>query len=221
MELREYIQIIRKRVWIVIVLLIMSILVSGYLSYFVLDKIYAASTTLIVSGRKDPNAASNPIQYNDILLNQKLVKSYSLLATSDRVMTQVIDELNLNMKTQALGSKITVKSMDDTEIIKITAEDKVPAKAQAIANSLAKVFKDEVKAFLLMDNVQIIDTAPLPDTPVKPNHMLNIIMAALISIVAGFGIILLIEYLDNTVKTPDDIEKFLELPLLGTIPRIR
>jgi capsular polysaccharide biosynthesis protein len=91
--------------------------------------------------------------------------------------------------------------------------------AMITVNTLAQVFIDEATRIYPTGNVQIMDYAPLPDIPVSPNKKLNVAIAFLLGIMVSLGIIFLIEYMDNTIKTEDDIEKYLGLPVIGIIPK--
>jgi capsular polysaccharide biosynthesis protein len=87
-----------------------------------------------------------------------------------------------------------------------------------ITNAVAEVFQSKVVDIMQVESVQIIDKAEKPNIPVSPNKKLNLAVALILGISLGIFIILAIEYFDNTVKTPEDIEKYLELPVIGTIP---
>jgi len=71
-----------------------------------------------------------------------------------------------------------------------------------------------------MDNVQVIDTAKASHTPIRPNVKKNITMALIVGNMVGIGIVLLIELLDNTIKTPEQVQQYLKLPVIGMIPNI-
>lgn len=215
-DLLEILRIIRKRLWIIILLTVMAVVISGLLSYFFLDKIYQTSTTLMVS--KTQSDSTNVLQYNDVLLNQKLVKTYSEIAKSNRVLDKVIEKLELNVSAGELRKKITVNSVQDTEIIRISVEDLDPQFATDLANGIAVIFMGEVAEIMKMDNVQLIDPAKLPEAPIKPRPVLNMAIAGVLGIMVSLGIIFLIEYLDNTVKSAEDIERRIGLPVLGSIP---
>ena len=215
-DLLEILRIIRKRLWIIILLTVMAVVISGLLSYFFLDKIYQTSTTLMVS--KTQSDSTNVLQYNDVLLNQKLVKTYSEIAKSNRVLDKVIEKLELNVSAGELRKKITVNSVQDTEIIRISVEDLDPQFATDLANGIAVIFMGEVAKIMKMDNVQLIDPAKLPEAPIKPRPVLNMAIAGVLGIMVSLGIIFLIEYLDNTVKSAEDIERRIGLPVLGSIP---
>ncbi|MGB4481678.1 MAG: Wzz/FepE/Etk N-terminal domain-containing protein [Caldicoprobacterales bacterium] len=216
MDLREILQIIYKRLWFIILVTLVCIISSGIISIFVLDSIYEASTTLMVSKTRDDQSSN--LQYNDILMNQKLVKTYSEIVKSNRVLEKVIEQLDLDMTTGDLKNKIQVSSVSDTEIIRIAVQDKDPNFATELANSIAVVFMGEIGSIMKMDNVQFIDPAKVPIDPVKPRPFLNIAIAAVLGVMISVFIVFLVEYFDNTVKTVDDVENKLGLPVLGSIP---
>jgi capsular polysaccharide biosynthesis protein len=205
-----------RRLWIIILVTVVATLSSGIISYFVLEDIYQASTTLMVSKTRDDQTTN--LQYNDILLNQKLVKTYSEVAKSNRVLEKVVEKLELDMSVDALRSKVQVNSVADTEIIRISVEDQDPVFAAELANSIAVVFMGEIGGIMKMDNVQFIDMAKVPKNPIKPRPAMNIAIAAVLGIMVSVFIIFLVEYFDNTIKMPQDIEQRLGLPVLGSVP---
>lgn len=192
---------------------------AGALSWLVLGNVYEASATIIVSSQKS-NQEPVGMTYSDHTLNVQLVHSYQVLCKTDRVLSQVIRETGLAITIKDLGEKITVASQKDTEIISISVEDGDPATAQAIANSLANVFQREVVKIMKMDNVQIIDYAEMPELPVKPNRVQNLLLGLAVGLAAGIGLALLVDYLDITVKSAEQVESILNVPILGVIPHI-
>lgn len=218
-DLRELFFILRKRIAIILLLVIFSVAASGIVSYFVLDKQYQASTTIIV-GSSNAYYDNKELQLSDITMYQKLLKTFSEIAKSRMVSEKVIKDLSLSISPDALQKKIAVTSVGDTQMMTIKVTDLDPQIAASIANKLANIFKSEVAQLMKVQNVEIIDPAVVPASPIKPRPTLNMAIAFVLALMIGVGLAFLLEYLDHTVKTPDDVEKFLELPVLGTIPDV-
>jgi capsular polysaccharide biosynthesis protein len=125
------------------------------------------------------------------------------------------------MSFKIFTEKVNVNLVKDTEIIKIQVMDTDPKLAAEIANETAEVFMDSVKTIMKVENVQVIDKAQPPENPVKPRPKLNMAIAGVLGIMAGVFLAFLLEYMDNTLKTPEDIEKHLGLPVLGAIPMVK
>ncbi|NMA96467.1 MAG: hypothetical protein GX974_10545, partial [Clostridiales bacterium] len=119
MELREILEIIKKRFNIIVLVTLAAMSIAAVFSYIVLDDVYETYTTLMVSKSGEGTTAGD-IQYNDILLNQKLVKTYSIIVSSNKVVDRVIQDLNLDKSPETIKKKLNVTSVGDTEIIKIS-----------------------------------------------------------------------------------------------------
>ncbi|MNP03170.1 Capsular polysaccharide type 8 biosynthesis protein cap8A [compost metagenome] len=151
---------------------------------------------------------------------QKLVKTYSEFVKTRSVAEDAIDKLNLDITPGALLGMISVAPKGDTEFLTITVKSKDAYEARDIANQVAKSLKAITKDIKKVDNVQLVDDALLPSGPVSPKPLLNIAIALILGLFVSVGIVFLIEYLDNTVKDTDELEKLLEVPVLGAIPMI-
>ncbi len=215
-DLRELLHIFLKRWWIVVLALILCMSVAFTLVYFVLDPVYQADTTLYI-GKNVEN--KNDITYNDMMLGSQLVKDYRELVISRMISKTVIEELGLkDLTADQLSSKLTVTSKNDTRVIQISTEDTDPKLAMDITNKVAEIFQTKVVEIMKVENVQVIDKAEQPVNPVKPNKLMYLAAAGILGLALGAFVIFLIEHLDNTVKTPEDIAKYLDLPVIGTIP---
>ena len=217
LDLRSLINLIFKRWWIIVASTVICTLTAGIVSFFIMKPVYESNTTLYIGKKID--AKNTDLAYSDVLLGSQLVKDYRELAKSRLVSKAVIDELKLTGITpDKLADKLGVNLKNDTRVIQITAQDRDPAMAQAIASKVAEVFQAKVVDIMQVENVKIIDAAELPKSPVKPNKKMNVAIAFVLGLMAGAGIIFLLEYLDNTIKTPEDIKKYVDLPVIGTIP---
>jgi len=215
-DLRELFGVLIKRAWVIILITIMSVLISGVVTFFILPPIYETSTTMMVSRAQDITETN--LQYQDILISHRLVNTYREITTSNRVLHRVIDALGIEMTADEVREKVSVTALRDTEIIRISVENTDPNFASNLANAIAHVFMEEVVELMRIENVHIIDEARLPEYPIRPQPLLNLALAGVLGFMLGLGLVFLIEYLDNTVKTSESIEKRLELPVLGVIP---
>lgn len=216
-DIREYFEMVRKRIWMIIGVSAFFMAVSAAVSFLVLEPVYQTSTTLMVNKAKDD--IDKIIDYQDVMLSQKLVNTYGEIAKSKAVMGRVAGEIGIkSMNANSLVGKVGVTPVKDTEIMRITVSDTDPALAVRIADTTADVFMEEVSRIMNVDNVQIIDRAEMPVLPVKPNKMMNVAIAGVLGAMLGIFIAFMIEYLDNTIKTPEDIEKNLGIQVIGMIP---
>lgn len=215
-DLREYFGIIKKRFWIIALITTIAIVVSGAISFFVLTPVYEAKSTLIVNTEK--NEETQMITGDQFNVTQKLAVTYGEIIKSRSVLDDVIKNLKLDDKYEDLAKNVTVSPVKDTQIISISVQDTNKEKARDIANEIPKVFKKEAKRITKANDIQVIDKAILPQNPIKPNKMMNMAIAAVLGAMIGLFVVFLIEYLDNKLKTPQDIEKYLGLSVLGVVP---
>ncbi|WP_081015935.1 YveK family protein [Paraclostridium sordellii] len=218
-DLKEYFLIIKKKAWIIALITSMAMLASGIISFFVLSPVYQTKTTLIVNSDKAPG--TDVITGDQISVSQKLAVTYGEIIKSKTVLDEVANQLKIKGGYQTIEKKLTVSPVADTQILEISVEDTNPQRAADIANTIPAAFTKEVKRITKANNVEVIDKAIVPKSPIKPNKIMNIMISAILGIMASLFVIFLLEYMDNKIKSPQDIEKHLGLPLLGVIPNER
>lgn len=216
-DLREYFHIIKKRAWIIALITILAMVTSGIISFFVLSPVYEANTTLIVNTEQN-KSTNNMITGDQLAVTQKLTLTYGEIIKSRSVLNSVIKKLDLNMDYEDLEKSIKVSQVKDTQIMSITVQNTNPKIARDIANSIPTVFSKEVKRITKANSVEVIDKAITPENPVKPNKTINIAISAILGFIVGVFIVFVLEYMDNKIKSPQDIEKYIDLPILGVIP---
>lgn len=200
--------------WYLIVLSTVFVMgLAGVYAYVILDNEYTANTSMIV-------LVENTEQTNEQNFNfsQKLTKTYTELAKSDLVLSQVVDELNLNLTNKQLRDMMTITGVQDTPVIKLNVVTDDPKLAQDIANKTVEVMQVATLNFEGFDNIEILDPARLPNEASGPNRLLYLVIGTLLGGILGVGIVFAIELFDKTIKTPDDIENKLGLRLLAIIP---
>ncbi|GAA0861347.1 YveK family protein [Paraclostridium tenue] len=215
-DLKEYFQIIKKRAWLIVLITTIAMIVSGIISFFVLSPVYETKTTLIVNSDKAPG--TDVITGDQINVSQKLTVTYGEIIKSKVVLDEVAKQLKIKDGYSEIEKKLTVSPVTDTQILEISVEDYNPKRAADIANAIPKVFTKEVKRITKASNVEVIDKAMVPKIPVKPNKIMNIAIAGVLGVMISLFVIFLLEYMDNKIKSPQDIQKHLGLPLLGVVP---
>ena len=191
----------------------------GY-TIFLKTPLYKGNTTLILVKKQTGYEQGGITQtQNDIVLNQKLVTTYSEIVKSRRVLNQVVKKLNLGYNSSELSKKINVSSVSDTEIIKISVSDENNKKASQIANTIADVFKEEVMEIYSLENVSIIDKAEVQDNPYNVQILKDVAIFLMVGLVVSVGIMFVVYYFDTSVKSTEEIESKLGIPVIGNVPR--
>lgn len=204
-----------------ILLIIAIFIVIGFMySYIFLTPKYQASTSILLAkSNTSQSSDGTTITANDLTLNQKLVSTYSELLKTETVLNQVISNLGINKTVEDLQQNISVSAKDDTEIIEIKVVDVDAKEAQKIANETAQVFISKIaKEYYNMDNVYVVDEAKEETAPYNINHVKDLAIFAIIGFVIASIYVLILNMLDTTVKSKEDVEKKLNLTVLTTMP---
>ncbi|MCR8632404.1 MULTISPECIES: YveK family protein [Paenibacillus] len=223
LDLRDYIRIIRKRIWLVIIFVLVATLSTGVVSFFFLTPVYEASTKLIVN-KSNERQGMEQVDINSINLNLRLIDTYKEVIKTPRIMDKVEkDYPQFGLTARELIRKVQVSSVNNTQVMTLAVQDPSYEKAASIVNAVSRVFQNEIPLIMKVDNVSLLNEADVEERalPVKPNKILNIAISFVVSLMLAVGIAFLIEYLDDTIKTEEDITKVLELPTLAMIARIK
>ena len=217
-DLKEFVMLFwDRKVSIILITIIFMLIGIIYSVGFVTPK-YTSSTTLLLATSESANSKTHTITTSDITLNSKLVSTYSELVKSKNVTRQVISNLGINETEDELRNSITVSSVKDTELIKISVTDKNATNAYNIANEIAKVFTQKVSEIYNINNVQILDQAEISTTPSNINHAKDIIMFTFVGLFVAIVFVLVANMLDTTIKSSEEVEKLCNVPVIASIP---
>lgn len=218
-SLKELFLTLKKRLSLIIIITAIATATSGIVSYFLLTPIYQSSTQILVNQSKSDQQALN---VGEVQTNLQLINTYNVIIKSPAILDKVIEKEKLNISVGALNESVTVSSEQNSQVVNISVQNEDPKKAADIANSIATTFKEEISTIMNVDNVSILTQAQLGEnpSPIKPQPVLNMAIALVVGLMAGVGLAFLLEYLDNTIKTEQDIETQLGLPVLGAITTI-
>ncbi|WP_214828585.1 Wzz/FepE/Etk N-terminal domain-containing protein [Exiguobacterium sp. s26] len=214
-SLGELFSIIKRSKWLIVSLAIIAALVAFLVSSFVISPTYEASTQVLVAPKQGENM---PLDNSQIQSSVTLVNTYRVIIQSPAILEQVQE--NVIGAPDNISNLITVNSEQSSQVINIKVQHTNPVLATDIANEISDVFSKEVPELMSVDNVKVLSKASVPVFPVSPNILLNIAIATIIGLMIGFAIAFLKVVLDRRIKTEQDVENILELPVLGSIPVI-
>lgn len=220
LDLREVFSLLMKYKKTILLVTIFATIITWTISFFIMTPVYEASTEILVNKAETEQGIAYDI--NDINTDLKLISTYSVIIKSPRITDLVIEKYDLNLTSEELVQKISINTVRDSQVMKITVTDKDQHEAARIANGIAAIFQMEIDKIMNVDNVQILTKAKKSDnpTPVKPNVLLNTAIAFVIGLMASVGYVFIRERLDNTIKTEEEILQLLGYPVIGTIPTI-
>ena len=213
-DVLELFHVLLDKIWVIILAGAVAALAVVAATILFITPQYQSTTKMYVLSKQD----SNTLTSQDMQTSLSLTKDYAELIKSRTVTEGVITQLNLDMTYEQLLSKMTVDSATDTRILSISVRDADPYVACEIANAIRDVAANHIKNVMDIDAVNVVETANIPENKISPSIKKN----GLVGGVAGVAIaiaIILITYLSNdTIKTQEDVERYLGLSTLGTIP---
>ena len=217
-SISEIFEALKKR-WILIVsITLVATLISGVLSFFVIKPTYETSTKVFI-GKEESNQEG--YNTNDIQMYQKLLQTYAeTIKTNEVVQAAINSTNNTDLTVPAVKGALTVTPVSDTQILQIKYQNKSPEVAKEILEGITNEFVILAKELVPNGNVRVIEAVQLPENPVAPNKKMNVAIAFLLGLMVSVGLVFLIEYLDNTFKNKEQLERELDIPVVGIIPEI-
>ena len=203
-----------ERLYIIFIVVVICLIGGLGYTVFLKEPLYKSDVNLIIVN-KDNN--SSALQ-SEIIVNQKLASTYRELIGSRRILKQVIDNLELDYTYDKLNDMISVENVNGTEILRIIVASKNAKESKEIANEIALIFQEEIINIYNLENVSIIDKAEIAKEPYNINIVKDSIIYIGLGLVLSCGIIFMIYYFDNTIKSVEQVEKYLGLPVIGAIP---
>lgn len=214
-DLKEIAIAILDRIWIVISVGIACALLVGIITKVFITPMYTSTTKLYVINKQN---SDNNITYTDLQTGNLLTNDYIIQVKGTKVLSQVISELNLTDTEDELASRITVSNPENSRFIVISVSDKDPVVAQQIASCVAKVSSDVVKEVMDLEKVNVAEEANLPLEESSPNLKKNVLLGGVAGVFVSLLLIVVFYLLNDRIRTPEDVKRYLGLNTLGQIP---
>lgn len=217
-NLKELFEYFKERILIIFTIILVVLIVGCVYSVFFKTPMYQSSSTIILV---NDDGSTGQITQNDINIGKSLVSTYSDIITSRRILDPVINNLSLDYSYEALKGMVNVNNDGKTEIIKIFVSNQDAGLAANIANEIVKVFKEEIKGIYKLQNVSVIDKAIEASGAYNINVVKDIIIYLLAGIILSLAVVFIIYYFDTTIKSAEEVENKLGLPVFGIIPKVK
>ena len=213
-DLKEIFIVLMNRLWLILICGIVVGVIGFCYSSFFITPLYKSTTKVYILNKQN----GDNVTYSDLQMGTTLTKDYKELIKSRNVLENVIENCKLDEKYGSLAKRVLVEPISDTRIIAITVEDPNPESAQYLADEIRKAAAKHIKEVMDIEAVNVVDEANLPGSPASPSVAKWTVLGFALGMFACAGVILLKHLLDDTVKTSEDVEKYLGLSTLALIP---
>lgn len=179
---------------------------------------YSTSTKIILVRENENEVTSTPTtEQSDFEFNKKLVSTYRNILNSRLIVSQVIDDLDLEYEVSTLSSRINIEAIEDTPILKVTVSDEDPEIATMIVDKLISVFDKEIKKIYKINNLTVIEPAEVPEFPSNINTIKDTVIAGLVGFVLSSAIVFVVFYFDDILRSSDELDDLLSMPTLAKV----
>lgn len=213
-DLLEICHVLLSRVWLILSAAVLCALIGFALSAFVVTPTYESTTKIYILNKTESTA----VTYSDMQMGTQLTKDYAELINSRYVLEEVIHRLELDTEYDEFLEQVAVVTPADTRIVEITVTDTDPAQAMAIGNCIREVASEHIQTVMDIEAVNVVETANMPTDKAAPSVFMWTAIGGMLGFVLLCAIVLVKYLMDDTIKSSEDVEKYLELSTLALIP---
>ena len=215
-DLLEIFRVLLTKSWLILIVGFLTAFACFAFSRFVMAPYYNSTTKIYILNKTD----NDSVTYNDVQIGTQLTKDYAELINSRYVLEEVIEKLSLAEEYKTLLKKVSVSTPADTRIVSITVEDEDPMQAMEIADCIREVASDHIQNVMDIEAVNVVEAANMPTEKAGPSVLMWTFIGGAIGAVLSSAIILIRHFLDDTIKSSEDVEKYLGLSTLALIPLV-
>lgn len=214
-DLLEIISILLNRFWVIFGAALLAAAAGFMISKFVLTPTFESTTKIYILNKSE----NTTVTYSDVQMGTQLTKDYAELINSRYVLETVIGQLSLpEMEYKDLLKKVSVHTPTDTRIVSITVTDYDPQQAQNIANCIREVAGEHIQNVMDIEAVNVVEEANLPTVKAGPSVVKWTAFGGILGVFLVCAVILIHYLLDDSIKSSEDVEKYLGLSTLALIP---
>ncbi len=220
MEIRRFMNSIKRMLWLIILFGVIGGGVTYYTSYYKSVPMYNAETTIYAMSKGSSTSNSDSINYQDVMLSRYLVEDYKEIITSEKVLKLAASQLQKYQITQDyLKGMISVSPKNDSSVIGISVTANDPKLAAEASTAVTQAFMTRLRELTNANIVGILDAAQEPQAPISNNYTKNMVVGVLVGIILALAIIYIRELFDMNIRYVEDLENSLNLKVIGIIPK--
>lgn len=214
-DIKELFHLLLHKLWLIMLVGIFGAALAGSYSEYLVTPVYSSTAKLYVINRE---YGEDVVTWSDVQTGAVLAQDFMILVKSRPVTEEVIQQLGLDMDPEALAGMVSVDVPMDSRVMDITATHPDRLTAKLIVDAVAEISSQQLVNVMGMDKVNIVEEGNIPFYPSSPDVMRNAVLGGFLGIVVTSLIILLVYILNDSIKTSEDIEKYLGITTLGIIP---
>ncbi|MBP1889170.1 capsular polysaccharide biosynthesis protein [Clostridium moniliforme] len=214
-NIRKIISILKKKIKLIIGITALITVVTALISFFVITPKYEVKTKLFI-GKE--GSLSEEYNSSDVEMYKRLLTTYAEIMKSEDLINEALNSEKIYVEDKNVYKNLKVIPREDTQIIEVSYIDEDKYTAFKFANGLVDKFTEQSKKLIPMGNIQVIQKAKIPTNQVSPNKIMNISIAFILGIMISIGLVLILDFMDNTIKTKEDI---IGIAILGDIPNLK
>ena len=212
-DLLEILYAFRHRLWMILLAVLLGGIGAGIYTRTMITPTYTSTSMMYVISKE-----TTLTSLADLQIGSQLTNDYRVVITSRPVLQEVIDNLSLNMTYRQLDNMLTIENPADTRILSVTVTDPDPVRAKTIVDEVCRISSDYIGDIMEMIPPKIIEDGAVADSPSSPSLRRNVAMGGLLLGMLVCGIITLQVILNDTIRTEEDVEHYLGLSVLASIP---
>lgn len=226
MELRRYLNVLRRR-WLLLLVSTLCGVVAAYLT-LPSGNTYTAETTIYVGNRQFGNAGDLSADQSQGV--ERVARTFAVMIASEPIARDAVQRTGIDASSAQVANRTTAVVIPGTSLIRITYADADPSRARALANAISDALVEKVQTFepgavgeegeVPILPAYVFARADLPVVPEGNGAMGRLLTGAVFGFVLAAGVAFLLDYLDITPRSADDLERHLGLPVLGVVPEL-
>lgn len=212
----KILELFKKNIIFLILIPLIFIILSILITFFLMQPKYEASTQVLVNQKKE----NSEMMAQEVQSNIQLVNTYSEILKSPRILDKVSKEFD-NYSSQQIYNMLEIKTETNSQVLDLNVTTENKKDSEQLANNIAKVFKNEMPDIMNVNNVSILSLANGTATKVSPIWSINVIISFLLGLLLSVTVITIKELLDKRITTEEDVESELDIPVIGSIPKMK